>query len=39
LQRHFGELRSIRTGVRHLVRNNQMMLRVYRDLHVIANNP
>jgi hypothetical protein len=29
LQCHFSELRSIRAGIGHLVRNDQMMLRVH----------
>jgi hypothetical protein len=30
-------LRAIRAGVRHLVRDDQMMLRIHSDLHIVAN--
>ena len=34
---HVGELRPIRAAVRHLVGHNQMMLGIYGDLHIVAN--
>jgi hypothetical protein len=38
LQRHRGKLRAIRAGIRHLVRDDQMMLCIHRYLNVVADN-
>jgi hypothetical protein len=38
LRCHVGELRPIRTDIRHLVGDDEMMLRIHGDLHVIADN-
>ena len=36
LHGHVGKLCPIRAAIRHLVRNDEMVLGVYRDLHVVA---
>jgi len=33
-----GKLGAIRAGIRHLVRDDQMMLRIHGDLNVVADN-
>jgi hypothetical protein len=35
---HVRQLRAIRAAVRHLMGDNQVMLGVHRDLHIVANN-